>query len=636
MRLTTEESSAFYLYLEYMMFDSPRASASRRSTCRKVAASVTAVAILALCLLAPQWPNVHAQTNATRSGVRISQIYTRGGETGAPYQNDFIELFNSGDTTVDINGWMLVLTTSEGSSTTSSATSVVSSRGIGVEPGKHLLIQLAAGTDGQPLPSPDFNIPPMRLGSTGGQIALLNKNQTVQFGQCLANDSTGVVEDFVGYGATNCFEGQHPVPAPSVANAILRQRGGCTDTDDNEADFQFAAPNPRNSTNAATSCGAPVVESIIDVGAPQFDAFEGQGHIDILFTRMGDLSKAVSAEYLVAGGTASERSDFTTAAGYVHFAPGEREKTVPVLITDDAVEEPNESTGVAILNPSTGAAIGVRNQALLVIHDNDFGPATSNPIDESSFYVRQHYADFLSRDSDMSGLNFWESGVDSCGANAQCREVKRIDTSAAFFLSIEFQETGYLVYRLYKASLPENRARPRALPRYREFVRDTQEVSRGVIVGATGWEQQLAENTNAFLDMFVARPEFTLIYPAQLTPAAYVDRLNAQAGGPLSSAERDALVAGMLSGQETRATVLRRVADDDDFRRAEFNRAFVLMQYFGYLRRNPDEAPDANFNGYDFWLSKLEQFGGDYRRAEMVKAFVSSPEYRARFAAPLP
>jgi hypothetical protein len=94
----------------------------------------------------------------------------------------------------------------------------------------------------------------------------------------------------------------------------------------------------------------------------------------------------------------------------------------------------------------------------------------------------------------------------------------------------------------------------------------------------------------------------------------------------------------MTAGQETRATVLRRVADDEDFGSGELNRAFVLMQYFGYLRRNPDDAPESglNFDGYDFRLSKLEQFGGDYRRAEMVKAFINSDEYRERFAAPAP
>jgi hypothetical protein len=127
------------------------------------------------------------------------------------------------------------------------------------------------------------------------------------------------------------------------------------------------------------------------------------------------------------------------------------------------------------------------------------------------------------------------------------------------------------------------------------------------------------------------RTEFQANYPLSLTPAQFVDNLNALAGGVLSTSERDALVNGLTGGQETRATVLRKIAEDVDFRNAEFNRAFVLMQYFGYLRRNPDDAPDFNFSGYDFWLGKLNQFGGDYRAAEMVKAFIISQEYRERF-----
>ena len=91
---------------------------------------------------------------------------------------------------------------------------------------------------------------------------------------------------------------------------------------------------------------------------------------------------------------------------------------------------------------------------------------------------------------------------------------------------------------------------------------------------------------------------------------------------------RDAL---RHDGRETRASVLRRVAEDADFRSAEFNRAFVLMQYFGYLRRDPDAAPDTSFEGYNFWLGKFNDFGGDYRRAELVKAFLASIEYRQRF-----
>ena len=88
------------------------------------------------------------------------------------------------------------------------------------------------------------------------------------------------------------------------------------------------------------------------------------------------------------------------------------------------------------------------------------------------------------------------------------------------------------------------------------------------------------------------------------------------------------LIAALGEGRETRAGVVRRVAENEEFVRREFNPAFVLMQYFGYLRRDPDPE------GYAFWLSKLEQFGGDFQRAEMVKAFLSSIEYRARFGQP--
>jgi hypothetical protein len=80
-----------------------------------------------------------------------------------------------------------------------------------------------------------------------------------------------------------------------------------------------------------------------------------------------------------------------------------------------------------------------------------------------------------------------------------------------------------------------------------------------------------------------------------------------------------------------RAQVLRLVSEDATLRTAEFNDAFVLMQYFGYLRRNPNDAPNTDFSGYDFWLTKLNQFGGNFVNAEMVKAFIISTEYRQRF-----
>ena len=116
-----------------------------------------------------------------------------------------------------------------------------------------------------------------------------------------------------------------------------------------------------------------------------------------------------------------------------------------------------------------------------------------------------------------------------------------------------------------------------------------------------------------------------------MTAAQFVDALNANTGGSLSQSERDALVAGLTNNTQTRAQVLRAVAEDSDFAAREFNRAFVYMQYVGYLRRGPSDAPDNNLNGYNFWLGKLNQFDGNFIQAEMVKAFISSIEYRARF-----
>lgn len=128
------------------------------------------------------------------------------------------------------------------------------------------------------------------------------------------------------------------------------------------------------------------------------------------------------------------------------------------------------------------------------------------------------------------------------------------------------------------------------------------------------------------------RPEFVDRYPASLSNEQYVDALNANAGGALSQAERDQLVQQLSAGAKGRDEVLRAVTEDADFAAAEFNKAFVLMQYYGYLRRNPNDLPDTNFSGYLFWLGKLNEFQGNYIRAEMVNAFITSTEYRQRFA----
>lgn len=210
---------------------------------------------------------------------------------------------------------------------------------------------------------------------------------------------------------------------------------------------------------------------------------------------------------------------------------------------------------------------------------------------------------------------------------------ERIDVSGAFFLSIEFQETGYLVYRLYRASFGQP---PRHL---NEFLLDTRTIGEGVVVNATGWQELLDGNRKAFIEEFVRRPQFSEEYPYDLTPVDFVTRLNAKAGAPLAMNEVAAAVAefaGAATSEDAgaRARVLRMVAESQTFTQRELNSAFVLMQYFGYMQRNPDEAPDMTLEGYYFWLNKLEEFGGDFRRAERVKSFLVSGEYRARFGAP--
>ena len=257
-----------------------------------------------------------------------------------------------------------------------------------------------------------------------------------------------------------------------------------------------------------------------------------------------------------------------------------------------------------------------------------------NLIDDSQFFVRQHYLDFLNREPDAPGWSFWINNIESCGADASCRELKRIDTSAAFFLSVEFQQTGFFVYRAYKAAFGNLPNRPVPIT-IQEFLPETEQVGRGVIVGQAGWEQQLEANRQAWAAELTTRRRFAAIY-ANVSNAQFVDTMNANTGGVLSQAERDSLVARLDAGQLTRGQALAEVAVDPDLRAREFNQAFVLMQYYGYLRRNPDDAPEQtlDFQGFNFWLGKLNQFGGDYRAAEMVKSFLVSEEYRRRFGRP--
>jgi uncharacterized protein (TIGR03118 family) len=532
--------------------------------------------------------------------------------------------------------------------------------------------------------------------------------------------------------------------------------------------------------------------SLIQFATPSFATDEAGGHVDFTVIRTGDTTGTATVNYATFDesqpGHASQKSDYTIAAGRLTFAPGETSKTFRILIVNDRFDESDEVVDLFLHNVTgAGVGLGSPNTAEVSILDNDTGPPASNPIDESTVFVRQHYLDFLNREPDTAGLNFWVAGIESCDTDVECRRVKRVDTSAAFFLSLEFRNTGLLAFLTHRAAFGPNASGSPAPVLYGNFVVDTQALQRGVVFGTPGANEQLEANKTAFFNEFVTRPEFVVKYPSTQTNEQYVDALlrsanlspndfivnmtngqeappavptttggarrpasygtarfqlndaqtaltvtatvnnidftgsqtadtndnltnahihasavdpppptrpvvwgfigtpfndnnpndavvtpfgsgvggtfsgkwdapegqgttlaaqlpnlfagrayinfhTVQFGGgeirgnfPALAAFRASLIAGLNDMSLTRATVLRRVAESPDLETRELNRAFVTMEYFGYLRRDPDAA------GFDFWFGKLNEFNGDFRAAEMVRAFIESLEYRQRF-----
>ncbi|HEV7684747.1 MAG TPA: DUF4214 domain-containing protein [Pyrinomonadaceae bacterium] len=288
------------------------------------------------------------------------------------------------------------------------------------------------------------------------------------------------------------------------------------------------------------------------------------------------------------------------------------------LETEHGAIVPNvTSTSTVVVTNAQGATIlsGVFNTRVSSISGND--------IDDSRYFVEQHYRDFFDREADDSGLDFWERQIANCGDDSRCREGARTNTSGAFFLSIEFQETGFLLYRFYKASFG-------TMPRRNDFIVEMQALAQGLVVGQTGWQQKLEDNKRVAAERWANRVDFHARYDGK-SNSQFVDELFANAGVTPGQQERQTLINGLNSALDTRGSVLRKVAENAELARREKNPAFVLMQYFGYLHRNPDEGPDHDFSGFNFWLHKLDDNGGDFHRAEMVKAFLVAGEYRDRF-----
>jgi hypothetical protein len=238
----------------------------------------------------------------------------------------------------------------------------------------------------------------------------------------------------------------------------------------------------------------------------------------------------------------------------------------------------------------------------------------ANAIDTPEYFVRQQYLDFLGREPEAAGFNYWSDQVNACGGDANCMRERRIDVSAAFFMSQEFKDTGSFVYRLYRGALGRQL-------RYSEFSAD-----RAQVVGGPGLEA----SKSAFADAFVGRTEFADKYQGKTTANAFVDALlqtmNDSAGVNLSS-ERAALISRYNEGANmnaSRALAVRQLIDNATFANAVYNHSFVTMQYMGFLRRTPDTE------GLNFWVQVLDSQPDNYRG--MVCSFITSTEYQRRFS----
>jgi hypothetical protein len=403
---------------------------------------------------------------------------------------------------------------------------------------------------------------------------------------------------------------------------------------------QFSVDQITNYVNGNNSCLAvgSSGSTQIQFSSAAYSAAESATLGTLTVTRSGNTGGTSSVEFSTADGSAQQRSDYTTSAGKVTFAPGETSKTITVLISDDVYTEGSETVNVTLSNP-VGATLGNPVTATLTILDNDSGTASTNPLDNPLFFVRQHYYDFLNREPDAGGLGYWSSQISGCGSDLNCVRSRRVTVSNAFFYELEFQQTGAYVYRLYRAAYGNNQPQPnpdssnvveaRKLPSYAVFVSD-----RARVVGGANLAQSQLDLANAF----VQRSEFLAQYPASMSASAFVDallnRISSDSGVSLSS-QRATLIN--LVNQSGRGTALYRIADDNvqtnpvnnrSFIDAEYNRSFVYTQYGGYLRR------DADTGGFLFWLGQVNQFPVRDAgiQSTMVCAFITSAEYQRRFS----
>lgn len=393
--------------------------------------------------------------------------------------------------------------------------------------------------------------------------------------------------------------------------------------------------------------GAATIDSValdalptgIQFSAANYNMDEGCAVATITVTRTGDTSGVATVEYATSDGSGLQRSDYTLGAGTVTFAAGESSKTFSVLATKDAYNvEGMEGVNLTLSNP-TGATLGNQSTATSSIVDDSSILANSQPIDDASTFVCQHYHDFLARSSDPEGANYWTGQITQCGNDQACINAKRIAVSDAFFFEPEFQQTGSYVYRLYRAAFQNNQPFPNPdplnsseaskLPSYPAFMKD-----RARVTGGSQLPQLQLDLANAF----VLRPEFLARYPASMDGPTFVTSLLSSIRFNLGidmESQAQALVTVFNSGG--RGSVVYRVADDNlisnpinnrVFIDGEYNRAFVYTQYAGYLRR------DAEIAGFLFWVGQVNNapLRDVTRQHALVCSFITAAEYQQRFS----
>jgi uncharacterized protein (TIGR03118 family) len=348
--------------------------------------------------------------------------------------------------------------------------------------------------------------------------------------------------------------------------------------------------------------------STIQFSTDEYVIGEGSASIQITATRSGDASGAASVRYATwdrsQPGHASQKSDYALNVGVVSFAPGETSQRFTVQLINDRFVEGAETIDLVLSNPiGTGVGLGSPNAAELKITDNDTIAPTTNPIDGTAFFVRQHFVDFLRREPTASDLAYWSNIIDACGSNTTCRKTKRIAVSAQFLLLKEHVDSVGLIYRMHKAAFGAD-------PLYGDIVLSTQ--------------LRRALGTTTMSNLFASNPRFVSRYQAA-SNTTYVNALATNSGFAFSTATKNSWIAGLNNASLTRASVLLKVAGTPGFAALVRNRWIVLSGYWEYLRRDPDTST------FNLRLSHLNAAGGDPIASGLIGGFLTGAEYRQRF-----